>query len=96
MSVSLLSYLHCRKDAELTLDAELKRLADASKLEPGCLSYELYQYKDDSLNYVIEEEWEDDDRLASHMESPHYKSFVRVCPALLEQAADVKILTRLV
>ncbi|WP_374951297.1 putative quinol monooxygenase [Mucilaginibacter sp.] len=96
MSVSLLACLHCKKDAETAFDVELKKLVEASKQEEGCLAYELYQYKDEPTRYVIEEEWADEDVLARHMETPHYKYFVHISPALLTGPADVKILTRLV
>jgi quinol monooxygenase YgiN len=96
MSVSLLSTMYCKKDAEGAFDTELKKLVDASVKEQGCLSYELYQYKDEPTRYVIEEEWTDEDTLAAHMETPHYKYFVHIAPALLEEPADVKILTRLI
>jgi quinol monooxygenase YgiN len=96
MSVSLLASLHCKKDAEGAVDTELKKLVDASKQEHGCIAYELYQYKDEPTRYVIEEEWENEDVLALHMDTPHYKYFVHISPALLETPADVKILTRLI
>ena len=96
MSVSLLASLYCKKDAEAAFDTELKKLVEASKKEPGCMAYELYQYKDEPTIYVIEDEWEDDDALAMHMETPHYKYFVHIAPALLAKPADVKILTRLI
>jgi quinol monooxygenase YgiN len=96
MSVSLLTSLHCKKDAEGAVDTELKRLVDASKQEQDCIAYELYQYKDEPTRYVIKEKWENEDALALHMETPHYKYFIHISPALLETPADVKILTRLI
>lgn len=96
MSISLLASLHCKKDAEIAFDTELKKLVNASIKEDGCLAYELYQYKDEPTRYVIEEEWRDEDALSAHMESPHHKYFVHISPALLEHPADVKILTRLI
>ncbi len=88
--------LHCKKDAEVAFDIELKKLVNASAKEEGCLAYELYQYKDEPTRYVIEEEWTDEEALSRHMETPHHKYFVHICPALLEKPAEVKILTRLI
>ncbi|RWY47977.1 putative quinol monooxygenase [Mucilaginibacter gilvus] len=96
MSISLLACLHCKKDAEVAFDTELKKLMNASVKEEGCLAYELYQYKDEPTRYVIEEEWKDEDALSRHMETPHYKYFVHISPALLKKPAEVKILTRLI
>ncbi|MBK0380587.1 putative quinol monooxygenase [Mucilaginibacter segetis] len=96
MSVCLLASLCCKKDAEGAFDTELKKLVEASVKEPGCVAYELYQYKDDPVNYVIKEEWNNEDSLSAHMETPHYKYFVHISPVLLDKPAKVKILTRLV
>ena len=94
MTVCLLASLHCKK-AEGAFDTELKKLVDASVQEDGCIAYELFQYKDEPTLYVIKDEWKDEDALSRHMETPHYKYFVHILPALLEKPADVKILTRL-
>lgn len=96
MSISLLHAMHCKKDAEAAFDTELKKLVTASVKEAGCLAYELYQYKDEPTRYVIEEEWSDENTLSRHMETPHYKYFVHISPALLVNPAEVKILTRLI
>jgi quinol monooxygenase YgiN len=93
MSISLLAYMHCKKDAEVAFDTELKKLVEASLKEEGCLAYELYQYKDEPTKYVIEEEWADEDTLSRHMETAHYKYFVHISPALLDTPAYDKILT---
>lgn len=96
MSVSLLATLHCRKDAELALSAELKKLVDGSVKEQGCIAYELYQHKDDPLRYVIKEEWTDEEALDAHRNTPHHKYFLHVTPVLLERPAELKVLVRLI
>lgn len=96
MSISLLASLHCKKDAEIAFDTELKKLVNASVKEDGCQAYELYQYKDEPTKYVIEEEWRDETALALHLETAHHKYFVHISTALLEKPAEVKILTRLI
>lgn len=96
MSISLLASLHCKKDAEVAFNTELKKLVNASVKEDGCLAYELYQYKDEPTRYVIEEEWSDEEALARHMETPHYKYFIHIAPVLLVTPAEVKELTRLI
>jgi len=95
MSISLLSYMHCKKDAEAAFDTELKKLIEATTTEAGCIACEIYQFKDEPTKYVVKEEWPDEDALSRHMETAHYKYFVHILPALLETPADVKILTRL-
>jgi len=95
MSIHILASLRCNKDAEVAFETELKKLVNASAKEEGCIRYELYQYNQESLRYVLQEEWHDDVSLAQHMETPHYKYFIHIAPVLLAQPPDIEMLTRL-
>ncbi|WP_342647536.1 putative quinol monooxygenase [Mucilaginibacter sp. CSA2-8R] len=95
MSVKLIAVLHCNLDAEETFEQELKKLVEASINDPGCLSYELYQYNEERCRYVIIEEWQNEQSLKQHQEAVHYKHFIRVSPVLLAKPAKIKALTRL-
>ncbi|MVN92854.1 putative quinol monooxygenase [Mucilaginibacter aquatilis] len=96
MSTKVIAMLHCTADAEEPFEMELKRLVEASLLDEGCIKYELFQYEHEDCHYVIIEEWQDDNALKKHQDSPHYKHFLRISPVLLKNPAEVKILKRLV
>jgi quinol monooxygenase YgiN len=48
-------------------------LAAASRLEPGCVSYIPHTSEDDPDTIVIYEQYRDDEALAAHRETPHFK-----------------------
>lgn len=96
MSVNVIANLYCKTDAQLTLDFELKKLVEASTGEEGCISYELYQCKDEVERYVIIEEWDNNEALDNHKTTPHYKYFVHIAPALLAKPVEISTLNRLV
>jgi len=53
----------------------LRKLADASRKEPGCISYIPHHLQDDPDTVLIYEQYLDDQALAAHRESPHFKQF---------------------
>ncbi|NCD70734.1 putative quinol monooxygenase [Mucilaginibacter agri] len=81
-SVKVMNIWQCNPDAEDTFEQELKRLFDTSVVEGGCMSYEIYQPKDSQSEYIVLEEWADEDALGRHQNSPQYKHFIRIVPVL--------------
>jgi quinol monooxygenase YgiN len=53
----------------------LRHLADASRQEPGCVSYVPHHLQDDPDTVLIYEQYRDDAALAAHRESPHFKKY---------------------
>jgi quinol monooxygenase YgiN len=51
----------------------LRLLAEASRLEPGCVSYIPHQVEDDPDTVVIYEQYRDAKALAAHRASDHFK-----------------------
>lgn len=92
MNVSLIALLTSKADAIATLQMELKKLAVASKAEDGCLQYELTLCKELPTQFVIVELWQDQEALDRHKETPHYKYFVHIAPALLSAPVEHKTL----
>lgn len=95
-SVKVMNIWQCIPDAEDTFEQELKRLFDTSIAEGGCIAYEIYQPKDSHSEYVVIEEWADEDALCSHQNSAHYKHFIRIAPVLQARPPKNKQLTRLI
>ncbi|PLY08997.1 MAG: antibiotic biosynthesis monooxygenase [Arcobacter sp.] len=50
----------------------LKTMVEPSKNEKGCLSYEIYQLKENPAKFVVVEAWEDDVSLNGHKTTEHY------------------------
>jgi quinol monooxygenase YgiN len=96
MSVKVINVWQCTPDAEDTFEQELKKLVDISLGEEGCISYEIYQPKDQRGEYVLIEEWQNEDALHTHNLSSHYRHFVRISPVLQNKPPEIKQLIRLV
>ena len=74
--------------------AELVRVgqtvAAASCVEPGCMSYRLYQDTDNENAFVFVEEWESDAALQQHFASSHVAEFLQAIRATIVAPPDVK------
>jgi quinol monooxygenase YgiN len=57
------------------LKALLGTMVQASRIEKGCLLYNIYQMKDKPNTFVVIESWEDEEALEGHKNSPHYKHY---------------------
>jgi quinol monooxygenase YgiN len=51
----------------------LRRLAEASRREPGCVSYIPHQVEDDPDTIVLYEQYTDSKAMAAHRETAHFK-----------------------
>jgi quinol monooxygenase YgiN len=66
------------------------RMAAATRAEPGCVSYRFYADLEDSETFFIFEEWESEDALARHFETPHMAAFQREVPRFLAGPLEIK------
>jgi quinol monooxygenase YgiN len=51
----------------------LRQLAEASRREPGCVSYIPHQVEDDPDTIVLYEQYTDSKAMAAHRETAHFK-----------------------
>ena len=65
-------------------------MAEATRAEPGCLTYRFSADLADPTTFLIFEEWEDDEALARHFASAHMEAFRRAIPDLVAGPAAIK------
>ena len=65
-------------------------MAEATRAEPGCLSYRFAADLGDPNTLLVFEEWEDDASLARHFETEHMASFRRAVPDLVAGPAAIR------
>ncbi len=68
-------------------------VAAASRAEPGCISYRLYEATDLENQFVFVEEWASSEALQQHFATPHIAEFMKAVPATLISPPDVKFHT---
>jgi quinol monooxygenase YgiN len=65
-----------------------------TRAEQGCRFYQLYESSNRGLFYFYEE-WESQDALDRHTETPHYKQLAQNIRDLLDGAFEVNVLDSL-
>jgi quinol monooxygenase YgiN len=74
---------------EATL-AAAREMALATQAEDGCISYMFYASVADENIIRVFEEWQSDEALQRHFETPHMAKFMAKLPELVAGPADVK------
>lgn len=62
---------------------------DASRAEPGCVSFDWYRSADDPNLFVLIELFTDDDAGRAHVESDHFKAAMESMPRWLAAAPEI-------
>lgn len=65
-----------KKDCIEELKALLKTTINDSKKENGCLMYEVFQAKNNPVEFIAIDSWENEEALNKHYESEHYLHFL--------------------
>jgi quinol monooxygenase YgiN len=68
-------------------------VAAASRSEPGCISYRLYEDTEIENEFVFVEEWENGEALKQHFTTAHVGEFMQAIPATIVADPDVKFHT---
>jgi quinol monooxygenase YgiN len=76
-----------KRDEAARVAAEVAR---ATRREEGCLSYCFYSSVENPGTFLVFEEWESEDALARHFQTPHMKIFMEKIPALVAGAASIR------
>lgn len=65
----------------------LRQNAEASRTEPGCLEFTVYQEIDDPRVILLYERYTDEDAFQAHRQTPHFKELIeqQVVPLLDER-----------
>jgi quinol monooxygenase YgiN len=63
-----------QEDRAEVVDA-VRRLAEASRKEPGCVSYIPHHSEEDLDTIVIYEQYVDEEALKAHRDSEHFKKY---------------------
>jgi quinol monooxygenase YgiN len=70
-----------------------EKVAAASRAEPGCINYRVYEATDLENQFVFVEEWESDDALKQHFATPHIAEFMQAIQGAITAPPDVKFHT---
>ena len=71
--------------------AKSQDLIESSRLDPGCVSYNLYASTEEDNLLLMLEQWETLEVLESHMQTEHFKAFGAATENILAGKMDINI-----
>jgi len=83
------------KGQEEAFTAMTKELIEASQLEEGCLSYDLYRDISDPQVFTFIEVWQDQAAIDRHNASEHFTRVVPQLAAFREGPSEVRLYQKL-
>ena len=71
----------------------LLSLIDATRVEPGCIDYDLHQDDDRPAEFTFYENWKDRAEWDKHMETPNLHEFARRADDLFAVPPQIRLMT---
>ncbi len=66
-------------------------LAEATRNEDGCISYDIYPSNGDASDYFLFERWESKPKLDVHLKTTHFVEFMNVSKDWYEEEIDISV-----
>jgi quinol monooxygenase YgiN len=67
-----------------------RTMARATEAEPGCVRYRFYADVTDPDTFFVFEEWESEEALVRHFQTPHMRVFQQELPGFLAGRPDIR------
>jgi quinol monooxygenase YgiN len=80
-----------KPDKVATFINEAKAMIDSSNLEPGCISYQLYQDPYDATKVIFVEVWQDQAAIDAHFKMPYFLAWGPKSADWLAKPTELKI-----
>ena len=93
--VTVIAYHRAKPGKERALRKALLAVCAPTRLEKGCLNYDLHVSPDDPGFLVLHENWESKADLDAHLTSPHIDAFRAIAPELLAEPPEITLWTEI-
>ena len=90
MAIRVVAHLTSKPETIDATRAALEGFIEPTRAEAGCVYYELMQNNADPTDFTFVEEWESNETLDAHLESPHITAFKEKAGDLLAAEPDIR------
>lgn len=88
-SVKIMAILAARPRKAGELEALLSGMAPACRAEPGNLRWDIWRDQADATRFVLDELYQDNEAVAAHRQTSHFKAYLAKINDLAERTALV-------
>ncbi len=85
--LTIIANIKAKADKIDFVKAELEKLVAPTRVERGCINYDMYQDNEKPAHFLFYENWESRDLWQAHMKSPHLESYRAATEGSLEEFA---------
>lgn len=82
--LTLVVFIKAKQATKQRLKDVLLDVTAKTRVEAGCINYDLHIARDDDSLFIIHETWQDKAAHDSHMNQPHLKNFLSLVEELVE------------
>jgi len=80
-----------QKEHKETVFSELTKIIKPTKLEKGCINYDLHTDNNNDLVFMFHESWESESDLDNHLESSHIKQCFEIIGNMLDSVEITRL-----
>ncbi|MDB2682655.1 antibiotic biosynthesis monooxygenase [Alphaproteobacteria bacterium] len=84
MPLTLVANIHAKPDQIDLVRAELEKLIPITRMEKGCIHYDLHQNNEDPAHFMFYETWETRELWQEHMGAQHLKAYMDATAGAVE------------
>jgi quinol monooxygenase YgiN len=88
--ITVVAQISSQPDAEPAIKQILQDLVGASRNEPGCHGYNVFQNNENPLEFLTIENWADQASADTHLASPHVALAIAQATPLLRQPPIIR------
>ena len=90
--VTVLAKCKAKPGMEEDVKKEIMALVAPTRLESGCINYDLHQSSDDKTLFILYENWISKKDLDEHLAMPYLKAFLDKADEILAEPVDIALL----
>lgn len=84
-----------KKDCVAKFHSELLTVAEFTRKETGCISYQVFQDVNDPTIIMVHELWKSNSDVELHMQQPYVQKLFSLVPELCDGAPELRSWTKL-
>ncbi|GAA5213105.1 putative quinol monooxygenase [Corallincola platygyrae] len=82
--LTIVANIHARADKVALVKSELLKLINVTRVEPGCINYDLHQDNQNPAHFLFFENWESRELWQAHMDNPHLAAYLQAVDGAVE------------
>lgn len=83
-TLTIIANIKAKPDQVTLVKTELFKLIEVTRVENGCINYDLHQDNENPAHFLFFENWESRELWQAHMNSQHLKDYISATDGAIE------------